>query len=150
MEFRTDSEQSAAVFRETVDSIGVVIAGRTAFGDGDEAFFELPTFVLTRRPPPDEHSPKVTFVSDGIVCALELATAVAGDKQVNMFGGAYTAQQNLAAALIDELRPTVVPILFGDGLRLFGPDTPHRVGEIISSVATPTVTHLHLRLAGHH
>jgi len=147
-EFKTDSEQSAAVFRETVDSIGAVIVGRTAYGDGgDEAFFDLPTLVLTHRQPPAEHNSKVTFVREGIMRALELATTAAGGKQVNVFGGANTAQQYLAAGLIDELRLTVVPIFLGDGLRLFGPDTPRRAGEIISSVATPTVTHLHLRLA---
>ena len=146
--FRADSAQSAAVFRETVDAIGAVIVGRTAYGDGgDEAFFDLPTFVLTRRPPPAAHNPKVTYVGEGIERALELATAAAGEQQVNVFGGANTAQQYLAAGLIDELRLTVVPILLGDGLRLFGPDTPRRPGKLISSVATPTVTHLHLRFA---
>ena len=147
-EFKTDSAQSAAVFRETVAAIGAVIVGRTAYGDGDgEAFFDLPTFVLTRRQPPAEHHPKVTYVREGIVRALELAAAAAGDKQVNVFGGASTAQQYLAAGLIDEMRLTVVPILLGDGLRLFGPDTPRRAAEIVDSVASRTVTHLRLRFA---
>jgi len=48
-EFKTDSEHSARVFREVVDALGAVIVGRTAFGDGSEPFFDLPTFVLTHR-----------------------------------------------------------------------------------------------------
>lgn len=147
-EFKADSDESVAIFRETVEAIGAVITGRTAFGDGDEAFFDLPTFVLTHRDPPavETPNPKITFVRDGIERALELAAAAAGDKQVNVFGGASTAQQFLEAGLIDELRLTVVPILLGEGLRLFGPKTPRKTATIVSSVTTPTVTHLQMRL----
>ena len=144
--FRADSEPSARVFREVVGALGAVIVGRTAFGDGDEPFFDLPTFVLTKREPPTRSGNKVTYVSGGIERALELATAAAGGKQVNVFGGASTAQQYLAAGLVDELRLTVVPILLGDGLRLFGPDPARRAAEIVEIVSAPTVTHMHLRL----
>jgi len=145
-EFKTDSEHSARVFREVVEALGAVIVGRTAFGDGSEPFFDLPTFVLTHRAPPTTTNDKVSYVSGGIERALELATAAANGKQVNIFGGATTAQQFLAAGLVDELRLTVVPILLGDGLRLFGPDSARRVAEIVGIVAAPTVTHMHLRL----
>lgn len=147
-EFNADSEASAQVFREVVAPLGAVIVGRKAFGDGDEPFFDLPTFVLTHRPSPPNTPDKVTYVNDGIERALELATAAAGDKQINIFGGAQTAQQYLAAGLVDELRLTVVPIFLGDGLRLFGPDSARPAAEIIQVVASPTVTHIHLRLKG--
>lgn len=145
-EFKTDSEQSARVFRDVVDGIGAVIVGRTAFGDSDQPFFNLPTFVLTHQPPPAQSHEEITFVSDGIERALELATVAAGGKQVNVFGGANTAQQFLAAGLVDEVRLTVVPILLGEGLRLFGPNSARTSGEIVGVVTAPTVTHLHLRL----
>lgn len=145
-EFKADSEQSARVFREVVGALGAVIVGRTAFGDGDEPFFDLPTFVLTHREPPPTTNAKVAYVSGGIERALELATAAADGKQVNVFGGASTAQQFLAAGLVDELRLTVVPVLLGDGLRLFGPDPARRAAKIVGVVTAPTVTHLHLRL----
>ncbi|CAA9571008.1 MAG: Dihydrofolate reductase [uncultured Thermomicrobiales bacterium] len=144
--FMADSAQSVRVFEEVVGALGAVIVGRTAFGEGDEPFFDLPTFVLTTREPPPRSSDKVTYVSGGIERALELATAAAGAKQVNVFGGASTARQYLAAGLVDELRLTVVPILLGDGLRLFGPDPARRTAEIVGVVPAPTVTHLHLRL----
>lgn len=145
-EFRADSEASARVFREVVDSMGAVIVGRTAFGDSDEAFFDLPTFVLTHREPTTPSGNKITFVADGIERALEQATSAAGGKQVNVFGGANTAQQFLSAGLVDELRLTVVPILLDDGLRLFGPGSARRAGDILSVVTAPTVTHIHMRL----
>ena len=146
IQFKADSEQSARVFREVVEAIGAVIVGRTAFGDDTEPFFDLPTFVLTRREPPPTANDKVTYVSDGIERALALATAAADGKQVNVFGGANTAQQFLAAGLVDELRLTVVPVLLGNGLRLFGPDPARRVATMVSVVTAPTVTHLHMRL----
>jgi dihydrofolate reductase len=144
-EFKTDSEQSARVFRAVVDAMGAVIVGRNAFGDGDEPFFDLPTFVLSHREPPSMTNDVVTYVDDGIEHVLQMATAAAGGKQVNVFGGANTAQQFLAAGLVDELRLTLVPILLGDGLRLFGPGPARRVAETVDIVTTPTVTHMHLR-----
>lgn len=145
-EFKADSEESARVFREVVDSMGAVIVGHTAFGDGDESFFGLPTFVLSRQAPPASPGDKITYVSEGIERALELATAAADGKQVNVFGGADTAQQYLAAGLVDELRLTVVPIFLGNGLRLFGTDSARSAADIVSVVSAPTVTHIHMRL----
>lgn len=145
-EFHADSEASAGVFRETVDAMGAVIVGRTAFGDDDEAFFGLPTFVLSHREPPGATGDKVTYVADGIERALQLAAAAAGGKQVNVFGGASTAQQFLAAGLVDELRLSIVPILLGGGLRLFGPEFARSGADVISVVSAPRATHIHMRL----
>jgi len=147
MTFQTDSQQSADVFREVVDAMGSIIVGHTACasGDDDKALFDQPTFVLSHTPRSTAPGSKVTYVSEGIDRALELATAAAGDKQVCVFGGASTAQQYLAAGLVDELRLTIVPVLFGGGLPLFPPDSGRRRLELVASVATPTVTHLHMR-----
>jgi dihydrofolate reductase len=143
-EFSADSQASIDVFREVVDAIGAIVVGHTAFGDGEEPFFEVPTFVLSHNPR-SSSNPNVTWVSEGIERALALASAAAGAKQVCVFGGASTAQQYLAAGLVDELRLTVVPVLFGDGLRLFDPGTGLRKLELVDSISTPTVTHLHMR-----
>jgi hypothetical protein len=37
-------------------------------------------------------------------------------------------------------------VLFGDGLRLFDPGTGRRWLKLLKTVATPSVTHLHMRL----
>ena len=84
-----------------------------------------------------------TFVTDGIESALEQARAAAGDKDVLVAGGASAAQQYLAAGLLDELQIHVVPLLLGDGVRLFehlGPDRPEL--EQARVISSPTVTHL--------
>ena len=60
------------------------------------------------------------FVTDGIVSALEQAMKAAGGNDVMLWGGGNIAQQYLAAGLLDELELHVVPLLLGDGARIFG------------------------------
>jgi dihydrofolate reductase len=62
---------------------------------------------------------KFNFITDGIESAVEKARAAAGDKDVSVIGGANTAQQLIRARLLDEIEIGMVPVLFGEGLRLF-------------------------------
>ena len=109
---------------------GAVLMGRRTFdmaGDPDSFAdtyeLQVPLFVVTHRPPARE--PKrnerlyVTFVSDGLESAVAQATAAAGDKAVQVVGGADVNRQLLAAGLADELRIDVMPVLLGSGRRLF-------------------------------
>lgn len=89
---------------------------------GDNPPFRAPVFVLTHRPRPalvKEGGTTFTFVTDGIHSALDQAKAAAGDRNVDIAGGASTVQQYLREGLIDELQLHVVPELLGEGLRLF-------------------------------
>ena len=58
-------------------------------------------------------------MTDGIESALEEARAPAGDRDVSIGGGANVVQQYRAAGLLDKLVVSLVPILLGDGARLF-------------------------------
>jgi dihydrofolate reductase len=60
-----------------------------------------------------------TFVTDGIEAALSQARAAAGDKDVLVVGGANVARQSVEAGLLDGFQVHLVPILLGDGVRLF-------------------------------
>ena len=87
------------------------------------------------------------FVADGIESALTQAKAAAGDKDVVIGGGAHTAQQFISAGAIDELQIHLVPVLLGEGLRLFD----HIGGKLVhlektSGVDAPDVTHLTFRV----
>ena len=120
--FHLTSLSSAEFFRELIDHAGAVIVGNGSFkGMGEDALFQLPTFVLTHesRPALTKDGVKVKFICDGIKSALKQAQAAAGDKAVYIFGGANTVQQYLKAGLLDEIQITVVPMLIGDGIRLF-------------------------------
>jgi dihydrofolate reductase len=88
------------------------------------------------------------FVTDGIEVALERAKEAAGEKDVWLAGGANVVQQYLAAGLLDELDLSVVPVLLGDGERLFenlGAEPPELTLEDV--VDGPGVAHLRYRAA---
>jgi RibD C-terminal domain len=71
--------------------------------------------------------------------ALDQARAAAGDKNVAVGGGADVVQQYLGAGLLDELEIHLVPLLLGDGVRLFGNLGTSRVGlERIRVIESPT------------
>lgn len=120
----------APSFKEMINNTGAVIMGRHVYEmadpfmwANDDYEFQTPIFVLTHTPP--EKYPKgndrlsFTFVTDGIESAVSQAKIAAGDKDVQIIGGADTIQQCLNAAACDELQIDIMPILLGKGLRLF-------------------------------
>ena len=114
----------AEVEREMFAKTGAVILGNRTFEVGVDLWgdvpFPVPSFVLTHkgRETLIKKSGAFTFVTDGIESALQQAQAAAGDKDVRLMG-ADVAQQFLSAGLIDEIQINHVPILLGDGIRLF-------------------------------
>jgi dihydrofolate reductase len=90
---------------------------------GDDPPFHHPVFVLThhsRDRMTKQSGTTFTFVTDGIESALRQARAVTTpDQDVAVGGGADVAQQYLEAGLLDELHLYLVPVILGDGIRLF-------------------------------
>ncbi len=123
MVFRV-SRQSAEMLREAHAGMGAFVTGRRTFdisnGWGGNPPLGVPTFVVTHAVPEEwvyEGSP-FTFVTDGVEGAVEEAKAVAGDRDVAV-GAASIAQQCIRAGLLDEIHVDLVPVLLGDGVRLF-------------------------------
>ena len=123
MVFRV-SQQSAEMLREAHAGMGAFVTGRRTFaisnGWGGSPPLGVPTFVVTHAVPDEwvyEGSP-FTFVTDGVEGAVEKAGAVAGDRDVAV-GAASIAQQCIRAGLLDEVHVDLVPVLLGDGVRLF-------------------------------
>jgi dihydrofolate reductase len=85
------------------------------------------------------------FESGGIVAALERASALAGAGTVAIAGGASTANQYLAAGLVDELHLHIAPLVLGGGARLFEGVGPRDLvpAQVIGS---RDVTHVRYRL----
>jgi dihydrofolate reductase len=82
------------------------------------------------------------FVTDGIEAALELARAATDDKNVGIWGGANIIREYLRAGLLDEMQIHLIPILLGDGIRLFEDLGPERIElRRTSSIETPSATH---------
>lgn len=121
--------QETTYMTTTIAETGAVLMGRRAFEMGDPdsyvgAYeFQVPIFVLTHHPPtiPPKQDDRLTFtfVQDGVSSAVAQAKAAAGDKAVQVVGGASVIQQLLQAGLVDELHIDVLPLFLGDGLRLF-------------------------------
>jgi dihydrofolate reductase len=120
-----------------IEQTGAVLMGRRTFemGDPDSYVgnyeFQVPIFVVTHHPPAvppkqDEHL-TFTFVTEGVEAAIEQAKAAAGDKVVQVPGGASVVQQLLAAGLVDELHLGVMPVVLGGGLRLLENLDPERL-----------------------
>jgi dihydrofolate reductase len=59
-----------------------------------------------------------TFVTDGIERAVEKARGIAGGKNIGV-GGAEITRQCLKLGLLDEIHIDLVPVLLGQGVRLF-------------------------------
>ena len=104
-------------------------------------------FVVTHSPPdrvPDGPLP-YTFVTDGIESAVEQATGAAAGRDVVLMG-ASMVQQCLRAGLLDEIIVNLVPVLLGDGVRLFEFGSSGYELVIESDIPAPGVTHLTYRV----
>ena len=67
-----------------------------------------------------EQPPGEDFIFAGSLGeAIERAKAAAGEKDVNVMGGADMIRQALAAGAVDELTIIIAPVVLGDGKRLF-------------------------------
>src|SRR2546423_10459967 len=115
---------------------------------GDEPPFHVPVFVLTHHPRETvvkDGGTSYTFVTDGIQAALEQARAAAGDKDVQLGGGADVVQQYLNAGLLEELNIHLVPVLLGNGgVRLLDGAEPAEL-ELTRVRESDAVTHLRYR-----
>jgi dihydrofolate reductase len=158
-----EANADSDVIQESLDALGAVVMARRMFSGGegpwaedpnangwwgDDPPYEVPVFVLTHhaREPLLLGGGSFTFVTDGIEAMLAQASAVAGDKDVLVAGGASLAQQYLAAGLLDELQIHVVPLFLGDGVRLFDQIDPAVDLELTRVIESPTVTHLRYRV----
>jgi dihydrofolate reductase len=141
----------AGAFIDEINATGAVLAGRRTVEQADHwggSHHGVPIFVPSHHPPDPSvaNYPLVTYVSDGIESAMAQAKAAAGDRDV-MVHGAYTAQRALEAGVLDELQIHQVPVLFGEGRRLFD-ILPSRIElEIVRVIDTPEATHIRYRVA---
>ena len=130
---------------------GAIVAGRGTFepagGWGGDHHDGVPIWVLSRHEPGIDIGqwPLVTYVTD-IRTAMSEAKRAAGDKNV-LVHGAAVAQLALADGLLDELEIHLVPVLFGQGRRLFDNLDPEQIElERTRVLEGDGVTHMHYRV----
>jgi len=152
---RDDPGPSGQVYAEAM-ATRAIIAGRRTYelanhwqGDHHDG---VPIFILTHDVPDEAPPGSVRFVTDPAECAKQARGAV-GDGDV-MVHGAGAAQALLRAGELDELELHVVPVLLGQGRRLFDNlPAEHIELELLRSLTTPEikeprqhVTHLRYRV----
>jgi dihydrofolate reductase len=133
-------------------STRAVVAGRGTFepagGWSGDHHNGVPIFIVARREPGIDVSqwPLVTYVDD-VTTAMSRARQAAGDENV-LVHGAGVAQLALAAGVLDELELHVVPVLFGQGRRLFEglPAEQIELERTRTLEGEDGVTHLHYRV----
>ena len=153
------------VLNEAFEHTGATIMGRKMFSGGfgpgpweddpnadgwwgDEPPFRVKVFVLTHHPRQQVEMRGGTsfiFVTDGFDSALEQARAAAEDQDVSVAGGAEVIQEALALGCLDEILVHVVPLLLGDGTRLFGVGQLKRLDQA-RVIDSPAVTHIRYRV----
>ena len=144
-----------AFLEQRLASTGAFVMGRTMLEVGigpwgDNPVFHAPVFVVTHRPAEPivkAGGTTYTFVTDGPDAALRMAREAAGDQNVCISGGAATVREYLRPGAIDELRLHIVPILLGDGVRMFA-DAEDRSLQLTATgeVGDDGVAHLSLRV----
>jgi dihydrofolate reductase len=115
------------MLQEAIANTGAVVMGRRAYemanGDFTGYEFQVPIFVITHQAPTAAAkgaNAKLSFQFVGDVgSAVQKAKKAAGTKEVTVVGGASIAQQCISSGFADELEIGIIPVLFGDGLRLF-------------------------------
>jgi dihydrofolate reductase len=155
------NEADARARDELMAPCGAYVMGRNMFGPvrgpwhgdwrgwwGDEPPYHAPVFVLTHHahdPIEMEGGTTFHFITDGFEAAFEAASAAAGERGVDIAGGASAVRQAFAAGVIDELMLDIAPVLLGAGERLFDgvQDPGLRPVEVMHS---PLATHVRYRV----
>ena len=138
-------------FEDEWNACGAVLAGRRTAELMDHwggSHNGRPIFVPSRRPPSPAARwgyPLVTYVSDGIESAMAQAKAAAGEKDVQVRGG-YVAQSALAAGVLDEVQLHLIPVLLGEGRRLFDVLPAMIELDVVQVIETPEATHVRYRI----
>jgi dihydrofolate reductase len=146
--YRPQEEPSGQVFDELM-ATGAVVVGRRTFdiaGHWNGDHHGVPIFVPTRGAPPAPQSSWVTYVTDGVESAMRQAKQAAGESNV-MVHGADLAQSCLRTGVLDELEIHLIPVLLGEGRRLFEHlGAEHVELELTRVIDAPGVTHLRYRV----
>jgi dihydrofolate reductase len=153
-------EADAAMRDDLLQPRDAYVMGRNMFGpirgewDGDwrgwwgeEPPYHAPVYVLTHHAHESMEMQGGTvfhFVTEGFDEAYRRASAT-GRGNVAIAGGPSTVRQALAAGVLDEIVLDVVPVVLGDGERLFDGVRDLEL-QPVEVVPTPRATHIRYRL----
>jgi len=147
--YRPADGPSVTVFDEVMDT-GAVITGRRTFefagGWAGDHHDGVPIFVLTHAEPDEPAPGHARYVTDGIESCVAQARAAAGGRDILLHGAAI-AQECLRAGLLDEMELQLMPVLLGQGRRLFEDMPPDHIElELLRALDGPGAQHLRYRV----
>lgn len=121
-------------YSEFIETVDTVILGRKTYDKILTMGIESPyggrkVYVLTRNSIPTD---KVTYYSGNL---SELVSSLKSQSGKNIYcdGGAETVHLFLQEKLFDELIISIIPVLLGNGIRLFGKSFPEQKIQLVSS-----------------
>ena len=124
-------------YSKFLESADTIVIGRKTYEKILSMGIEQPygdrkVIVLTRNPHPE--TDQINYFS-GNLQDLILTLKSQKGKHIYCDGGAETIHQLLLDDLIDEMIISVIPILLGNGVRLFGQNSPERKLHLIKSTS---------------
>ena len=132
-------------------NMGAVIGGRWTYEAaehwGGQNPWPVPFFIVTHRTEDQPKEGGFTFV-DGLDASMEAARGAAGDKDVEIMGGADLIRQALRGGYVDEFTLTIAPVVLGAGKRLFEGFDESLDLEHVRVLQSPFATHITYRVKG--
>ena len=134
---------------EAIARGGAIVGGRNTYESagawGGRNPFGVPFFVVTHRPQDAPEDAGFTFV-DGLDEAIRRALEAAGDRDVNVMGGADVIRQALRGGYVEELSISIAPVVLGAGKRLFEHFDQSMTLEHVRLLQSPFATHITYRV----
>ena len=124
MDWMTGFSFRAGLVEEYAATTGAVLGGRDgfdAFPDAGSVYggaWQGPVFVLTHHPDDAPPAPGVTFLDCDVAEAVRIGLEAAGGKNLEVLSPTI-GRQLLERGLFDEIDLHIVPVLLGDGIRLY-------------------------------
>jgi dihydrofolate reductase len=123
MDWMTGFTVRPGLHDEYITTTGAVLGGRNGWDVIKDArpyggAWQGPIFVLTHHPEDATPAPGVTFLDCDVAEAVRIALDAAGGKNVEILSPTI-GRQLLARGLVDEIDLHLVPVLLGDGIRLY-------------------------------
>lgn len=138
-------------YTDFINTIGTVIVGRKTYDKVLSMGYDFPhsdkeAYIITRTPRPQIGS--LHFYTGDLGTLVKMLKAKEG-KNIFVDGGAEIVNQLLALELIDEMYISVIPILLGEGIRLFGAANPSQHLKLLNhSVFQSGLVQLHYSKLG--
>ncbi|WP_053204151.1 dihydrofolate reductase family protein [Jiangella muralis] len=142
-------DEVGATVMADVMATGAVLTGRRTFDHGGrwngDHHDGVPIFVLTRSVPEEPTFGHARYVTD-VPEAAARARQAAGDRDV-LLHGAEAARALLHAGELDEMSLQIIPVLLGQGRRLFDDLPPQHVElELVRALEGPEMLHTRYRV----